>query len=70
VNSNELDSQDKPGKTTDSVSAHPNNTHDGSFDQSYRPQGSLFVEFFCPSSGLTPKSGDLYSYDSTTMYGS
>jgi hypothetical protein len=43
-------------KTT---SAAPNN--DTTFDQSYRPQGSLFVELYNPSSPMEPKSGDLYT---------
>ena len=35
--------------------------HDASFDQSYRPQGSLFVELYNPSSPWEPQSGDLCS---------
>ena len=34
---------------------------DVSFDQSYRPQGSLFIELYNPSSPLEPRSGDFYA---------
>ncbi len=43
------------------VALYYNNTgqpHDASFDQSYRPQGSLFVELYNPSSPWEPQSGD------------
>ncbi len=33
---------------------------DHSFDQSYRPQGSLFVELYNPESPLEPRSGDFH----------
>ena len=59
---NEL--QNTAGTTLD-VDSPPQYKHDASFDQTYRPQGSLFVELFSPSSPLEPRSGDLYSYDTT-----
>ena len=39
----------------------PPTTYDPSFDQTDRPQGSLFIELFNPSSLTEPHSGDLYT---------
>jgi hypothetical protein len=55
------DQQTSPGTTTES----DKDKKDGSFDQTYRPQGSLFVEVYNPSSKWAPPSGDLYSYSAT-----
>ncbi|MBU4397819.1 MAG: hypothetical protein KKE86_00650 [Planctomycetes bacterium] len=33
---------------------------DSSYDQTYRPQGSLFVELYNPQSPMAPRSADLY----------
>jgi hypothetical protein len=56
------DAQTKAGKT-DATTA---DEKDKSFDQTYRPQGSLFVELYNPSSPFDPQSGDLYSYSTST----
>ncbi len=60
VDPRENDGQDDPGKTTSPTEDHPHNPRDASFDQKYKPQGSLFVELYNPSSPMQPHSGDLY----------
>ena len=45
----------------------PGQTYDASFDQSYRPQGSLFVELYNPASPFEPQCGDLYSVSGGTQ---
>ncbi|MEN6406974.1 MAG: hypothetical protein ABFC77_10945, partial [Thermoguttaceae bacterium] len=65
VDPSEGDGQDKPGLTTDGTLSHPDNPKDGSFDQFYRPQGSLFVELYNPASRLEPRSGDLFTYENS-----
>jgi hypothetical protein len=63
IDQTEGDDQDTKGQTTDPPTTTPPHKHDASFDQTYRPQGSLFVELYSPSSPLEPRSGDLYAYD-------
>jgi hypothetical protein len=55
---NDKDQQKSPGTTTETDP----DKKDGSFDQTYRPQPSLFVELYNPSSRFEPQSGDLYFY--------
>ena len=54
---NDKDQQKSPGTTTDTDP----DKKDGSFDQTYRPQPSLFVELYNPSLRFEPQCGDLYS---------
>ena len=42
------------------VGGTPADTH-ADFDQGFRPEGSLFVEFFNPATNFEPKSADFYS---------
>jgi hypothetical protein len=50
---------------TSGISPHMTTTPapnaDSTYDQAYRPQGSLFVELYNPSSPTEPRSGDLYN---------
>ena len=50
----DFDGQSSPGKTTDTGAKH-----DGSFDQRFKPQGSLFIELFNPWTSEEPRPQEL-----------
>ncbi len=57
----EGDGQTDPETVKPAVNPDPNKKYDASFDQRYKPEGSLFVELYNPWSAMEPRSGDLYT---------
>ncbi len=60
VDNTEGDNQTDP-ETVPPATPDPNVHYDVSFDQRFKPQGSLFIELYNPWSEMEPRSGDLYT---------